>query len=86
MFRTVISEHLLRSLYRRTSKYLMGSPVLATILTDYLLSVIYFLHISMNNYETHNLKYRRGPVFLDGPLCDILVVDVRSVDFYQDVH
>ena len=27
----------------------------------------------------------RGPV-LGGPLCDILVLDVRSVDMYQDVH
>jgi hypothetical protein len=26
-----------------------------------------------------------GPV-LGGPLCDILVLDVRSVDLYQDVH
>jgi hypothetical protein len=28
---------------------------------------------------------RRGPV-LGGPLCDILVLDVRSVELYQDVH
>jgi hypothetical protein len=28
---------------------------------------------------------RRGPI-PGGPLCDILVLDVRSVDLYQDVH
>ena len=28
---------------------------------------------------------RRGPV-LGGPKCDILVLDVRSVDLYQNVH
>jgi hypothetical protein len=48
---------------------------------------MYLVEERATNNNAHNTSThtRRGPV-LGGPLWDILVLDLRSVDLYQDVH